>query len=143
MHFNFHSSCNYMNISCILHYQKLVTLKRLNLVHSWCFFSLKISLFGCNVARCALSHADAASILFLSIFGHKVDLLVPRKRVASYMLQGHVALMLFNNYCSNLLILCTCCFPALLKTDNLYQYSPPSNFCGICAQKYCNRCRNK
>ena len=40
----------------------------------------------------------AASILFLSIFWHKIGVLksvtlfLPRKRIASYMLQGHVHL---------------------------------------------------
>ena len=31
--------------------QRLMTLKGLTLVESWVFFCLKISLFGCNVAR--------------------------------------------------------------------------------------------
>ena len=47
-----------------------MTLKRLALVQRWVVFSLKISLFGCHLAL-------AASILFLSIFGHKIGVLKP------------------------------------------------------------------
>ena len=50
-----------------------MTLKRLILIQSWGLFSLKISLFGCNVARHFPACADWN--LFLSIFGHKIGVL--------------------------------------------------------------------
>ena len=53
--------------------QKLMTLKRLTLVQNRGFLSLKFSFFGCNVAR--VFPARAASILFFSIFGHKIGVL--------------------------------------------------------------------
>ena len=45
-----------------------MTLK--HLTQGWGFFSLKISLFACNIAR-----AGAASNFCLSIFGHKIGVL--------------------------------------------------------------------
>ena len=42
-------------------------LKRLNLVQSWGFFSLKISLFGCNVAH-AFSRACSFDLMFVHIW---------------------------------------------------------------------------
>ena len=41
--------------------QKLMTVKRLTLVQSWGFFSQKISLFGCNVARAFSPHVQLRS----------------------------------------------------------------------------------
>ena len=53
----------FLNISI----QKLINLKRLILVQSWGFWSLKNSSFGCNVAR-AFSRACSIDLI-LSIFG--------------------------------------------------------------------------
>ena len=57
--------------------QKIMTLRRLTLVQSWGFLSLKISLFGCNVAFSLACSFD----LILSISRHKIGVLKsPAKR---------------------------------------------------------------
>ena len=53
--------------------------------------SLKISLFGCKVARAFPTRAS--SMLFLSIFGDKIDVPKSPALLASYTLQGHVILI--------------------------------------------------
>ena len=59
--------------STLTKYQKIMTLKRLSLVHSWGFFSKKTCLFGCNVARAFFRSCSFDS--FLSTFGHKIGVL--------------------------------------------------------------------
>ena len=50
--------------------QNLMMLKRLTMAQSWSFLTSEIFLFEINVAR--VFPARAASILFLSIFRHKI-----------------------------------------------------------------------
>ena len=55
--------------------QKLMTMKHLNLIQSWGFLSLKVTLFGCDV-RIAHAFSCACNFnLFWSIFGHKIGVL--------------------------------------------------------------------
>ena len=51
--------------------QKLMALKHLTLLQSWRFFSLRVSLFGCNVAR-AFSHAYSFDLIFCPYLGIKL-----------------------------------------------------------------------
>ena len=68
----FHKKIRSINILCsffeeIFSYQKLMSLKHFTLVQSWGFCSLRISLFGCNLA-CKFSCTCSFDLIFVHIW---------------------------------------------------------------------------